>query len=109
MSKMVNVGFGNVVAVQRIVAIVSPESAPVKRILSKAKEEGKLIDVTHGRRTRAAIIMDSEHVILSYLSAVTIGERAFRDVLPAPQQPSTEEPAVEKKEEPEISEEQEKN
>ncbi len=79
MLKMVNVGFGNVVAAQRIVAIVTPESAPSKRITTQARETGKLIDATHGRRTRAVIIMDSGHVILSSLQPQTIGERVSKD------------------------------
>ena len=70
--KLVNIGFGNMVAVSRIVAIVSPESAPIKRIIQDAKEHGTLIDATHGRRTRAVIIMDSDHIILTYLQAETV-------------------------------------
>ena len=65
--KFINVGFGNVVNCARIVCIVSPESAPIKRIVQRAKEEGKLIDVTQGRKTAAVVFTDSEHVILSYL------------------------------------------
>ena len=63
--KLINIGFGNMVSANRLVAIVSPESAPIKRIIQDAKERGTLIDATYGRRTRAVIIMDSEHVILS--------------------------------------------
>ena len=65
--KFINVGFGNMVNCARIVCIVSPESAPIKRIVQRAKEEGKLIDVTQGRKTAAVVFTDSEHVILSYL------------------------------------------
>lgn len=73
--KLVNIGFGNMVSANRMVAIVSPESAPVKRIIQKAKEKGNLIDATHGRRTRAVIITDSDHVILTYLQAETLSNR----------------------------------
>ena len=65
--KLLNVGFGNLVNAQRIVCIVSPESAPVKRVMQQAKDAGKLIDVTQGRKTASVIFTDSEHVILSYL------------------------------------------
>ena len=70
--KLVNIGFGNMVNVNRIITIVSPESAPIKRIIGDAKERGTLIDATHGRRTKAVIITDSEHIILTYLQAETL-------------------------------------
>ena len=73
--KLVNIGFGNMVSSNRIVTIVSPESAPIKRIIQEAKEKGALIDATHGRRTRAVIITDSEHIILTYLQAETLANR----------------------------------
>ena len=73
--KLVNIGFGNMGNASRMVAIVSPESAPVKRIVSEAKQNGSLIDATHGRRTRAVIITDSNHVILSYLLAETVAAK----------------------------------
>ncbi|MBR7071714.1 MAG: DUF370 domain-containing protein [Clostridia bacterium] len=73
--KLVNIGFGNMVSAGRMVAIVSPESAPIKRIIQDAKEEGTLIDATHGRRTRAVIITDSDHIILSYLQTETVANR----------------------------------
>lgn len=73
--KLVNIGFGNMIAIDRIVAIVSPESAPIKRIVQEAKENGSLIDATHGRRTRAVIITDSEHIILTYLQSETVVSR----------------------------------
>lgn len=63
--KLVNVGFGNMVAAARLVAIVSPDSAPVRRLVQDARETGRVIDATYGRRTRAVIIMDSDHVVLS--------------------------------------------
>ncbi len=73
--KLVNIGFGNMVSANRMVAIVSPESAPIKRIVAEAKEQGTLIDATHGRRTRAVIITDSEHIILTYLQSETLANR----------------------------------
>ncbi len=73
--KLVNIGFGNMINAARIIAIVSPESAPIKRMISDAKEKGSLIDATHGRKTRAVIIADSDHIILSYLQAEKLGER----------------------------------
>lgn len=75
MMKFINIGFGNMVAVDRMVALVSPDSAPVKRLIQDAKDEGRTIDVTCGRRTRAVIITDSEHVILSAIQAETIANR----------------------------------
>ena len=65
--KLINVGFGNYVNASRVISVVSPESAPVRRIMQRAKDEGKLIDVTQGRKTMAVIFTDSAHVILSYL------------------------------------------
>ena len=73
--KLINIGFGNMVAANRLVAIVSPESAPIKRIIQDAKERGTLIDATYGRRTRAVLVMDSEHVILSAIQPETVANR----------------------------------
>ena len=73
--KLVNIGFGNMVSAERMIAIVSPESAPIKRIIQEAKENGTLIDATHGRRTRAVIITDSDHIILTYLQSETVANR----------------------------------
>ena len=73
--KFINIGFGNMVAVERIVAIASPDSAPIKRLVQDAKDSGRTIDVSCGRRTRAVIITDSEHVILSAIQAETIANR----------------------------------
>ena len=73
--KLLNIGFGNVVSTSRIVAIVSPESAPIKRIIQDAQEKGCLIDATYGRRTRAVIITDSDHVILSAVQPETVAGR----------------------------------
>lgn len=73
--KLINIGFGNMVAANRIVAIVSPESAPIKRVVQKAKERDMLIDATYGRRSRAVLIIDSEHVVLSPLQPETVANR----------------------------------
>ncbi|HHY20181.1 MAG TPA: DUF370 domain-containing protein [Firmicutes bacterium] len=73
--KLINIGFGNIVAANRIVAIVSPESAPIKRIIQEARERGMLIDATYGRRTRAVVITDSDHVILSAVQPETVAHR----------------------------------
>ena len=73
--KLINIGFGNMVSASRIVAIVSPESAPIKRIIQEGKENGKLIDATYGRRTRAVIIADSGHIILSAIQPETVAGR----------------------------------
>ena len=81
MNKTVNIGFGNIVVTNRIVAVVSPESAPVKRIIQEAKEEKKLLDATYGRRTRAVIITDSDHIILSSIQPETISGRISSEVI----------------------------
>ena len=73
--KLINIGFGNMVAAGRLLAIVSPESAPIKRIIQDAKERGTLIDATYGRRTRAVLVMDSDHVILSSIQPETVANR----------------------------------
>jgi regulator of extracellular matrix RemA (YlzA/DUF370 family) len=73
--KLLNIGFGNVVFSHRIVAIVSPESAPIKRLIQEAKDKGRLIDATYGRRTRAVVVTDSDHVILSAVQADTVAHR----------------------------------
>lgn len=73
--KFINVGFGNMVAANRVVALTSPDSAPMKRLIQEARDQGRVIDVTCGRRTRAVIITDSEHVILSAIQAETIANR----------------------------------
>lgn len=73
--KLLNIGFGNVVFSHRIVAIVSPESAPIKRLVQEAKDKGRLIDATYGRRTRAVVVTDSDHVILSAVQADTVAHR----------------------------------
>lgn len=73
--KLINIGFGNMVSANRLIAIVSPESAPIKRIITEARDRGDLIDATYGRRTRAVIIMDSDHVILSAVQPETVANR----------------------------------
>ena len=77
--KLINIGFGNIVSANRIVAIVSPESAPIKRIIQEARDGERLIDATYGRRTRAVIIMDSDHVILSAVQPETVAHRVEDD------------------------------
>lgn len=72
---LVNIGFGNVVAASKVVAIVTPGSAPIKRMREESKKEGRLVDATQGRRTRSIIITDSNHIILSALQAETITQR----------------------------------
>ena len=72
---LLNIGFGSTVVVDRVVAIVSPNSAPLKRLRDEAKDDKRLIDATHGRRTRSIIIMDSNHVVLSAMQAETISQR----------------------------------
>lgn len=73
--KLINIGFGNMVSAKKLVAIVSPESAPIKRIIQDARDRGTLIDATYGRRTRAVIITDSDHVILSAVQPETVANR----------------------------------
>ncbi len=73
--KLINIGFGNIVSANRVIAIVSPESAPIKRIITDARERGELIDATYGRRTRAVIITDSGHVVLSAIQPETVANR----------------------------------
>ena len=73
--QLINIGFGNIVSANKVVAIVSPESAPIKRIITEARERGYLIDATYGRRTRAVIVTDSSHVILSAIQPETVANR----------------------------------
>lgn len=75
MSKLINIGFGNYVSLERMIAVVDPESNPIKRIITKARENGKLIDATYGRKTRAVIVADSGHVILCPLLPETVSQR----------------------------------
>ena len=78
--KLINIGFGNLVAAERVVAITSPDSAPIKRLVQDAKEEGSVIDASCGRRTRAVLIMDSDHVILSAIQTETLWNRLDQEV-----------------------------
>lgn len=78
--KLVNIGFGNMVAANRMIAMVSPESAPIKRIVQEARDKGMLIDATYGRRTRAVIITDSDHIILSAVQPETVAHRLGKGV-----------------------------
>ncbi len=73
--RLINIGFGNIVSANRLVAIVGPDSAPIKRTIQEAREQGRLIDATYGRRTRAVIITDSDHVILSAVQPETVAHR----------------------------------
>ena len=76
--KLVNIGFGNLVSADKVVAVVSPDSAPINRMVQEAKEQGVLIDATFGRRTKAVLIMDSDNVVLSAISPETVAGR-FND------------------------------
>lgn len=80
--KLINIGFGNMVSANRLLAIVSPDSAPIKRIVQEARDRGMLIDATYGRRTRAVIIMDTDHVILSAILPETVAGRLEDKNLP---------------------------
>ncbi len=73
--KLINIGFGNIVSANRVIAIVSPESAPIKRIIADARDRGQLVDATYGRRTRAVMITDSGHIILSAIQPETVAHR----------------------------------
>lgn len=74
-SRLINVGFGNSIASSRIIAVISPSSSPIKRLKDEAREAGRLVDATQGRRTRSIIITDSNHVIMSAIQAETIAQR----------------------------------
>ena len=75
MARLLNIGFGNMVSIARIVAILGPDSAPVKRMIQETREKGRLIDATHGRKTRAVVVMDSGHAALSALHTETLSNR----------------------------------
>ena len=77
--KLINIGFGNMISSSRLVTIVTPESAPIKRIIQEARDDSRLIDATYGRRTRAVIVMDSDHIILSAIQPETIAGRLEDD------------------------------
>lgn len=72
---MINIGYGNMISASRIVTVVSPDSAPIKRLIQEAKDDGRAIDATYGRKTRAVIVMDSGHIILSSLITDTLASR----------------------------------
>ena len=94
--KLINIGFGNIVSASRIIAIVSPESAPIKRIIQEARDARRLIDATYGRRTRAVVITDSDHVILSAVQPETVAHRMVGsddDIKAAKESAATEEGA----------------
>ena len=78
--QLINIGFGNIVSADRIVAIVSPESAPIKRMVQEAKDNGTAIDATFGRKTRAVLIMDSDHIVLSAVQPETVAGRLDKDI-----------------------------
>ena len=78
--QLVNIGFGNIVSANRIIAIVSPESAPIKRMVQEAMDKGTAIDATYGRRTRAVVITDSDHLILSALQPETVASRLDKNI-----------------------------
>lgn len=73
--KLINIGFGNMISASRLVAVVSPESAPIKRVIREAEDKGVLVNATYGRRTRAVIVMDSGHIVLSSLQPETVANR----------------------------------
>lgn len=73
--KLVNIGFGSMVSVQRLLTVISPDSAPVKRLIQEARDRGMLIDASYGRKTKSVLVMDTDHVILSYLEPKTIAAR----------------------------------
>ncbi len=78
--KLINIGFGNMVNAERVIAVVSPESAPIKRIIREAEDKGNLINATYGRRTRAVIVTDSDHIVLSALQTETVASRLGTEV-----------------------------
>ena len=78
--KLINIGFGNMVSAERMLAVVSPDSAPIKRLIQESRERGMLIDATYGRKTAAVFIMDSDHVILSAVPAAKLAERMGAEI-----------------------------
>ena len=77
--KLINIGFGNLVSAQRLLAVISPDSAPVKRLIQEARDRGMLIDASFGRKTKSVLVMDTDHVILSGLEPKTISGRALEE------------------------------
>ena len=88
--KLINIGFGNMVSAGRLIAIVSPESAPIKRMIQEGRDRRMLIDATYGRRTRAVLITDSDHIILSALQPETVAGRLGGKEMPAPEEEEAE-------------------
>lgn len=84
--RLINIGFGNIVSANRMIAVISPESAPVKRIISEAREKGLLIDATYGRKTKSVIICDSDHIILSAIQTETVASRLSKDEIVSPEE-----------------------
>ena len=89
--KLINIGFGNMVNASRLISIVSPDSAPIKRLVQESRDKGALIDATYGRKTRAVLLMDSDHVILSALQPETLAGRVEGDILAAEEELEDEE------------------
>ena len=88
--KLINIGFGNMVSAGRLIAIISPDSAPIKRMIQEARDSGCLIDATYGRRTRAVLIMDSDHIVLSALQTETVaGRLAGKETVEAAEEEET--------------------
>lgn len=79
--KLINIGFGNLVSAERLVSIVSPESAPIKRLIQESRERGMLIDATYGRKTASVFIMDSDHVVLSAIAADRLAQRLGLEIV----------------------------
>ncbi len=77
--RLINIGFGNMVNAERVISVVSPDSAPIKRIIREAEDKGNLINATYGRRTRAVIVTDSDHIVLSALQTETVAARLGAD------------------------------
>ena len=75
--KLINIGFGNMIAAGRLLAVVSPDSAPIKRVIQEARDRGMLIDASYGRKTRSVLLMDTDHVILSAITPEAISERSL--------------------------------
>jgi len=81
--KLVNIGFGNMIAFSRVLAVVSPDSAPIKRVIQEARDRGMLIDASYGRKTKSVILMDTDHVILSAIGPDSVYERAMEQPAPS--------------------------
>ena len=89
--KLINIGFGNMISAGRLIAIVSPDSAPIKRMVQEARERGVLIDASFGRRTRAVLVMDNDHLVLSALQPETVANRIAGQDSPAEEEEEEEE------------------